>query len=145
MGSSDIDDGFDNHPSLVGEDFIHERLVDFQIVNPDEAQIIQRGVTRAEIVNCDPHPLFPERVEVILGLSRVFHDGTLCDLELDACDWNPGLCNACQHQLLKVHLREMGRGDINSHRWKIGHSTAGAGNHVKHCGHHITIQLQPER
>ncbi len=77
------DDCFDDFQiARIGEDVLHETLVDFQPVERELREVAQRGVAGAEIVQRELHAHAAQRVQRLAGLDRIGHQCGFGQLQL---------------------------------------------------------------
>ena len=106
----------DDRAVVVQPHLHHERLVDLQLVRLDAAQVGQRGVAGAVVVDRQADAGRAQPAEHLEGPLRVGHDRALGDL-----DGQPGRRDAVPlehvgHEDRQVEVGEQPGGDVDGHR-----------------------------
>ena len=110
------DDGGDD--GAVGGarfDLLHELLIDLHAVDREAAQVVERRVAGAEIVDGDLHAHLAQAVQRGDRARRVLHGQALGDLQLEIARRQAGALQRRGDHLRQIAVLELARREIHGH------------------------------
>ncbi len=127
----------DDHPDdgaqvIAGREFAHEAAVDLERVEGEAAQVGERGVPRAEIVQRDAHARLAQRAQDRHGCAGLVHEDGFGDLQLQAAGGQPGRAQRRLGHAVQVLRHDLHGRDIDRNRERFGPGgrvAAGLGQH----------------
>jgi hypothetical protein len=110
----------------------HERPVDLQLVDGKPAEMRERGVAGAEIVERDRHAARMQSVERLLDQARIAaEEDTLGDLDLQMSGGQPRCGQGLRHREVQIAASELGVGHVDRDTAN-GHARVGPGPRLSH-------------
>src|SRR5207253_531606 len=94
-------------------DVVNERLIDFQSIDREPLQVIERGMSHAEIIDRDAHSEILEIEKNLGGQVRILHGGALGDLDFQETRIEARTLNGVADHGDDVRLLELTRGDVD--------------------------------
>ncbi len=101
---------------LVGEDLAHERAVDLELVQRQLAQVGQRRVAGAEVVQRKRDTLLFQRGHRLRGRCEISHDQAFGQLQAQPRRLHAGLGKNRRQQRDEIRFGELARADVDGQR-----------------------------
>lgn len=98
----------------MGAERMHERFVDFQVVDGKVPQIAQRGIAGAEVIDRALRAAAAQGLELLFGALRVAHHRAFGDLEGHAIEPQPFLGKAVCQSVHQVGAVELPRREVDA-------------------------------
>ena len=98
---------------------IDKALVHLDLVERGGAQIAERGIAGPEIVECQAHAEFLQRLEGLVHRFAVAHEDALGQLQLQPVRFQPGAGKRFGHRFRETGVGKLQRGDVDCHAHRL--------------------------
>jgi hypothetical protein len=114
-GAGEGEDGADDEAGFViVDDALDEGAVDFEGVEGEALEVVQRGVAGAEVVHVEADAEFFKGAHVALGGGGIGDEGALGDFEAEAAGLEAGLFEDAADAVDEVGLLELAGGKVDA-------------------------------